>query len=64
MSLSLSVFFSRQAVNNSSETKRLQSNDVEYGEAFASSQLRNKIQLDGVSAEQNASILKASYRYV
>lgn len=51
-------FSSERAINNSSETKRLQSNDIDYGEAIASSQSRNKIQLDRISAEENASVLK------
>lgn len=38
--------------------KRLQSSELDYQEAFATSALREKVQGEGILAEQNAAILK------
>lgn len=38
--------------------KRLQAGDIDYKEAVAASAIRNKIEMDGIKAEQNASVLK------
>lgn len=47
-----------QATNNASEMKRLQAGDIDYKEAVAASAISNKIEMDGIKAEQNASVLK------
>lgn len=47
-----------QATNNASEMKRLQAGDIDYKEAVAALAIRNKIEMDGIKAEQNASVLK------
>ncbi len=51
----------RQASTNTAETKRLQAGDIDYKEAKAAAAVRNKIEVDGVTAEQNAAIIKVSY---
>lgn len=38
--------------------KRLQAGDIDYKEAMAASAIRNKIEVDGIKAEQNAAVLK------
>lgn len=38
--------------------KRLQAGDIDYKEAMAASAICNKIEVDGIKAEQNASVLK------
>lgn len=40
--------------------KRLQAGDIDYKEAMAASAIRNKIEVDGIKAEQNAAVLKVS----
>lgn len=49
-----------QATTNSAEMKRLQAGDIDYKEATAAAAVRNKIEVDGVTAEQNAAIIKVS----
>lgn len=45
--------------------KRLQAGDIDYKEASAASAIRNKIEVDGIKAEQNAAVLKVrSLRFV
>lgn len=55
-----SIFNVFQATTNSAETKRLQAGDIDYKEAKAAAAVRNKIEVDGVTAEQNAAIIKVS----
>lgn len=38
--------------------KRLQAGDIDYKEAMAASAFKNKFEVDGITAEQNASVLK------
>lgn len=38
--------------------KRLQAGDIDYKEAKAASAIRNKFEVDGIKAEQNATVLK------
>lgn len=38
--------------------KRLQAGDIDYKEASAASAIRNKFEVDGIKAEQNAAVLK------
>lgn len=38
--------------------KRLQTGDIDYKEAMAASAFKNKFEVDGIKAEQNASVLK------
>lgn len=38
--------------------KRLQAGDIDYKEATAASAICNKIEMDGIKAEQNAAVLK------
>lgn len=38
--------------------KRLQHGDIDYKEASAASAIRNKFEVDGIKAEQNAAVLK------
>lgn len=38
--------------------KRLQTGDIDYKEATAAADVSNKIQVDGIKAEKNASVLK------
>lgn len=52
-----------QATSNASEMKRLQAGDIDYKEAMAASAIRNKIEVDGIKAEQNASVLKVGQKY-
>lgn len=42
--------------------KRLQAGEIDYKEAMAASAIRNKIELDGIKAEQNASVLKVGHK--
>lgn len=42
--------------------KRLQAGDIDYKEAMAASAIRNKIEVDGITAEQNASVLKVGQK--
>lgn len=50
--------FLYQATSNSSEMKRLQTGDIDYKEANSASAMRNKFEVDGIKAEQNAAVLK------
>lgn len=54
-------FSSEQATSNSSEMKHLQAGDVDYREETAAAAVRKKIEVDGVTAEQNAAAIKVSY---
>ena len=38
--------------------KRLQTGDIDYKEATAASAMRNKIEVNGVTAEENAAMIK------
>lgn len=42
--------------------KRLQAGDIDYKEASAASAIRNKFEVDGIKAEQNAAVLKVCPR--
>lgn len=53
-------FSSEQATSNSTEMKHLQTGDVDYKEETAAAAVRKKIEVDGVTAEQNAAALKVS----
>lgn len=53
-------FSSEQATSNSTEMKHLQAGDVDYKEETAAAAVRKKIEVDGVTAEQNAAALKVS----
>lgn len=44
--------------------KRLQAGDIDYKEAMAASAIRNKIEVDGIKAEQNASVLKVCSSHI
>lgn len=50
--------FRIQATANSSEIKHLQTGDMDYKEASAAAAVRNKIEMGGVTAEQNAATIK------
>ena len=54
--------FPLQATSNSAEMKRLQTGDIDYKEASAASAIRNKIEVDGITAEQNAAVIKVCKR--
>lgn len=54
---------STKATSNSAEMKRLQAGDIDYKEATATSAMRNKIEVDGVTAEQNAALIKVGYLF-
>lgn len=41
--------------------KRLQTGDIDYKEASAVAAVRNKIELDGVTTEQNAATMKVRH---
>lgn len=41
--------------------KRLQAGDIDYKEATAAAAVRNKIEVDGIKAEQNAAVLKVGF---
>lgn len=47
-----------QATSNSAEMKRLQTGDIDYKEETAAAAMRNKIEVDGIMAEQNAASIK------
>lgn len=51
-------FSSEQATSNSAEMKRYQAGDVEYKEAMQQAAMRNRIEIDGVTAEQNSAVKK------
>lgn len=53
-------FSSEQATSNSSEMKHLQAGDVDYREETAAAAVRKKIEVDGITAEQNAAAIKVS----
>lgn len=50
-----------QATSNSSEMKRLQTGDIDYKEATAAADMKARIEVDGIKAEKNASVLKVCY---
>lgn len=52
------MVFHLKASTNTAETKRLQAGDIDYKEAKAAAAVRNKFEMDGVTAEQNAAIIK------
>lgn len=52
-----------QATSNASEMKRLQAGDIDYKEAMAASAIRNKFEVDGIKAEQNATVLKVGHTF-
>lgn len=41
--------------------KRLQTGDIDYKEETAAAAVRNKIEVDGITAEQNAATIKVSF---
>lgn len=43
--------------------KRLQTGDIDYKEAVAAADVKARIEVDGIKAEKNASILKVCYRH-
>lgn len=51
-----------QATANSSEMKHLQTGDIDYKEASAAAAVRNKIEVGGITAEQNAATIKVITR--
>lgn len=53
-------YSTEQASTNSAEMKRLQAGDMDYQESKAASAMRNRVEVDGISAEQNAAMLKVS----
>lgn len=53
-------FSSEQATSNTSEMKHLQAGDVDYREETAAAAVRKKIEVDGVTAEQNAAAVQVS----
>lgn len=56
------IFITQQATSNASEMKRLQAGDIDYKEAKAASAIRNKFEVDGIKAEQNATVLKVGLK--
>lgn len=42
--------------------KRLQAGDIDYKQSSAAAAVRNKIELDGIKAEKNSTVLKVSYK--
>lgn len=56
------LFLNFKATSNASEMKRLQAGDIDYKEAMAASAIRNKIEVDGIKAEQNAAVLKVGQK--
>lgn len=56
------LFQNFKATSNASEMKRLQAGDIDYKEAMAASAIRNKIEVDGIKAEQNAAVLKVGQK--
>lgn len=55
-------FSSEQAISNSSGMKHLQAGDVDYKEETAAAAVRKKIEVDGVTAEQNAAAVQVRSR--
>lgn len=53
-----SILVNVQATSNSSEMKRLQAGDIDYKEAMAAADVKARIEVDGIKAEKNASILQ------
>lgn len=53
-------FSSEQATSNSSQTKHLQAGDVDYREETAVAAVRKKIEVGGVTAEQNEAAINVS----
>lgn len=54
----LFILVNMQATSNSSEMKRLQAGDIDYKEAIAAADVKARIEVDGIKAEKNASILQ------
>lgn len=52
-----------KATSNASEMKRLQAGDIDYKEAIAAAAVCNKIEMDGIKAEKNSSVLKVSFNH-
>lgn len=44
--------------------KRVQAGDIDYKEATAAAAVRNKIEVDGVTAEQNAATIKVNITFI
>lgn len=42
--------------------KRLQAGDIDYKQLSAAAAVRNKIELDGIKAEKNSTVLKVSHK--
>lgn len=42
--------------------KRLQAGDIDYKQSSAAAAVRNKIELDGIKAEKNSTVLKVSHK--
>lgn len=55
--------FSReQASSNSAKLKRVQAGDVQYEEKKAAAATMERMEMDGVKTEQNAAMMKVSFR--
>lgn len=57
-------YSSEQATSNTSEMKHLQAGDVDYREQTAAAAMRKKVEVDGVTAEQNAAAVQVSVRHM
>uniref|UniRef100_A0A1A9VAP0 Uncharacterized protein n=1 Tax=Glossina austeni TaxID=7395 RepID=A0A1A9VAP0_GLOAU len=50
-------FSSEQATSNLAESKRLQAGDIDFQQATAAAATRNRLEVDGVKAEENAAVI-------
>jgi len=57
-------FSSEQATSNSAEMKRLQAGDIDYQESKGASAMRNRLEMDGVKTEENAAVIKVSFKLI
>lgn len=53
-------YSSEQATSNSAQMKQLQAGDLQYKEASSAAAMRNRLEIDGISTEQNAALIKVS----
>ncbi|KAI9588165.1 hypothetical protein GQX74_004011 [Glossina fuscipes] len=53
-------FSSEQATSNLAESKRLQAGDIDFQQATAAAATRNRLEVDGVKAEENAAVIHCS----
>lgn len=56
-------YSSEQATSNSAQMKQLQAGDLQYKEASTTAAARNRLEMDGISKEENAAVIKVCCYY-